>query len=161
MARQSRQAFLFCAGCHTRMPLPAPSPEETSIDPPPWPTGTWSADVLHLGCGHLSVYTVRDLRGQSLARTADPGLSGRERPAAVRLHEWRRVRLSCAAPQCTAQTTIFVYVTSPSTAQNVTTTIFEQPRVWRCPAGHPIPYGTSDQEEALSLQALSLQVPMT
>jgi len=44
-----RQPFLFCAGCHKRMLLPIPIPEETSIDRPPWPTGTWFATVLHLG----------------------------------------------------------------------------------------------------------------
>jgi hypothetical protein len=146
----SRQLFLFCTGCHSgRMPLPVPSPEKTSTDPPPLPKGAWSANVLHLECGHLSVYTEQDIRGQSSSRTTGLTRGGRERPAAV--HEWRRVRLSCVEPRCTVQTIVFVYLSSPSTAQKVASTIFEQPRVWRCPAGHPVIYGRAEQEEAHSL----------
>src|ERR1019366_7654426 len=115
----SRQPFLFCAGadCHERMPLPVPSPEKTSTDPPQWPTGAWSATVLHLGCGHLSVYTARELRWQSLARKLAPNRSGHERPAIA--HEWRRVRLPCADPHCIVQTTVFAYLSSASSAQKL------------------------------------------
>jgi hypothetical protein len=160
MARQSRHPFLVCAGCYKRMPLPAPSPQRTSIDPPLWPTGTWSATVLHLECGHLSVYTVQNLRGRGQAQTVDPSLSDRKHSPEVRPHEWRRVRLSCAEPQCKAQTIVFVYALSPTTAQNVTTKIFEQPTVWRCPAGHTVPYGKAEQEEAFSLEAQSARMSL-
>jgi len=144
-----RQPFLFCVGCHKRMLLPVPTPEETSIDRPQWPTGTWSATVLHLGCEHLSDYTERDLRGQGQTRTADPNLLGRKHPTVV--PEWRRVRLSCAAPKCTAQTTVFVCLTSASTLQQIETKIFALPRVWRCPQGHPAVHGKTQQEEVSSL----------
>lgn len=148
----SRQPFLFCAGadCHERMPLPVPSPEKTSTDPPQWPTGAWSATVLHLGCGHLSVYTARELRWQSLARKLAPNRSGHERPAIA--HEWRRVRLPCADPHCIVQTTVFAYLSSASSTQKLVSTIFEQPRVWRCPAGHLVSRGKAQQEEAFSLE---------
>lgn len=148
--RMSRQPFLFCAGCGKRMPLPVPNPTKTSTDPPLWPTDTWSASVLHLGCGHLSFYTARDLRGQSLARTADPNLSGRELPAGG--HEWRRVRLSCAEPHCVARTAVFAYLSSSTARQKLVSTIFGQPKVWRCPAGHPAIYGKAEQQEAYSLE---------
>lgn len=146
----SRQSFLYCAGCPARMPLPVPNPKRTSTDRLPWPKGMRSATVLHLECGRLSDYTEQDIREQSSARTTGLTLGGRERPVAV--HEWRRVRLSCAEPRCKAQTTIFVYLSSPSTAQNVVSKIFGQPKVWRCPAGHPVIYGKAQQEEAFSLE---------
>lgn len=145
----SRQPFLFCAGCHKRMLLPVPTPEETSIDRPQWPMGTWSATVLHLGCEHLFDYTERDLRGQGRTRTADPNLSGRELPVAV--HEWRRVRLSCAEPQCTAQTIVFACVSPTKNAEKLVSTIFALPRVWRCPQGHPAVYRKTQHEEVSSL----------
>ncbi len=143
----SRQPFLFCAGadCHERMPLPVPSPAKTSSDRPLWPTGAWSATVLHLDCGHLSVYTKQELRWQSLARKLALDRSGDD-------HEWRRVRLPCADPHCTVQTTVFAYLSSASSAQKLVSTIFEQPRVWRCPAGHLVNRGEAQQEEAFSLE---------
>ena len=146
----SRRPFLFCAGCGKRMPLPAPSPEETSNDPHPWPTGSWTATVLHLECGRLSVYTVRELRGQRSPQTMVRDREGRERPLEV--HEWRRVRLSCAEPCCTAQTIVFVYLSSASSAQRITSTLFGLPKVWRCPAWHQVPFGEAQQEEAFSLE---------
>ncbi len=147
---RGRSPFLFCAGCHKRMPLPVPSPEKTSIDQPQWPTGAWSATVLHLGCEILSYYTKQDLRWQGSTRIAGPSLWGREHLGGV--HEWWRLRLACEEPHCTAQTIVFVFLSSPSTRQKIGSTIFGQPRVWRCPAGHLVSYGKFEQEEALSLE---------
>ena len=148
--RMSRVPFLYCADCKKRMLLPVPSPEKTSTDRPRWPTGTWSATVLHLGCEHLFYCTGQDVHWQSPTRITDPNLWGRKRPAGV--HEWRRLRLACEEPHCTAQTILFVFLSSPSTTQKIRSTIFGQPRVWRCPAGHLVSYGKFEQEEALSLE---------
>jgi hypothetical protein len=74
----------------------------------------------------------------------------REHPLAVR--QWRRVRLSCAEPHCRPQTTIFVCLTSAIPPDKLISTIFEQPRVWRCPGGHPVIFGKAEQQVVSSLE---------
>jgi hypothetical protein len=74
----------------------------------------------------------------------------RERPPAVR--QWRRVRLSCVEQHCEAQAKIFACLTSPISTHRLVSTIFEQPRVWRCPGGHSVIYGKAEQEVVSSLE---------
>src|SRR5258708_25266674 len=120
--------FLSCGGCHKRILLPVPNQEKTSTDQPQWPTGTWTATVLHLGCGHLSAYTARELRSQMLTRTKGPILGDRQHLQAV--PQWLRVRLRCVDQYCKARTTIFVCLSSPLATEKIISTIFDEPTVW-------------------------------
>jgi len=137
--------FLFCAGCHKKMQfLSFPGREEKSGDPPPCKMENWSRTILHLGCNAAFVYSALDLRVQSIARTIDPN-----RP---HLQQWRRVRFSCVEQHCEAQASIFVCLTSPISTDKLVAKIFdEQPRIWRCPSGHPVIYGKAQIEEVFRL----------
>src|ERR1700674_4783374 len=113
------------------MLLPSPSLEKILNGQHRWPTEKWSADVLHLGCGSASVYSARDLRAQSIPRTLAQDHKDRESPLVI--HQWRRVRFSCVERCSNPPSTLFVCLTSTIAAQKQLSTIFERPRVGRCP----------------------------
>lgn len=145
--QMSHLPFVFCTACRKQMPLPVPSPKEISKGLSPWPPDNWSAEILHLGCGRMFAYFSQDLRLQGQARTAVQDRA--ENPLVIR--KWLRVRLKCVEEDSCTPATLFVCLTSAIAAQKLVSTIYEQPRVWRCPAGHPVVYGSVQQEEVFSL----------
>lgn len=140
-----RPLFLFCAGCHERMTLPVPTPGKITEGQLALPPEKWRAEILHLGCGAVFAYSALELRVQWSDRTRDRNRN--------RLPRWRCVKFSCVEQHCKAPANIFVCLTSAISKDKLISTIFDEvPRVWRCPAGHPVIYGKAQQEEVSSLE---------